>query len=135
MAIVVKLKYQRHSARKLRPSARRLVGARLEQAIAATSVSRSNSGRYFHQLLKSAKAAALSREYKPEDLIVGRVEATEGPKIKRNRPNARGRSNRYQKHLAHLVLSLDLPEGNQKVSRRKAEATESAIERKNGTES
>src|ERR1019366_2969897 len=105
MAITVKLRHLRHSAKKLRPVARLFVGQPLDKAIQATSVMSQDSAQFLHQALLMAQAAATDKEL--GNVVVKTINATEGPKIKRVRPNARGRSNAYQKHLAHLVVTVD----------------------------
>lgn len=106
MAITIKLKQLRHSPRKLRPVARMLKGQPLEQALNQTSVMIQDSAKFIHKALKMAEASANQKALKLEQLIVGSIQANDGPKIKRMRPNARGRSNRYRKHIAHLVVTL-----------------------------
>lgn len=108
MAVTIKLKYVRHSAKKLRPYTRVVSGKNLEVALNETSVMPQDSARFIHKALLMAKAAAVAKEFDSEGLVVSEIMATEGPKIKRMRPNARGRSNSYQKHLAHIVVSVDV---------------------------
>lgn len=58
------------------------------------------------------------------------IMADEGPRIKRMRPNARGRSNRYQKHLAHLTLSVDVPKIEPKKIEEKPKTAKKAVAKK-----
>lgn len=106
MAVTVKLRYVRHSARKLRPVGRLFVGKNLEQAIDTSSLMPQQSAYFFNKAFKMAKAAATAKEFSPEKLVVTTISATEGPRIKRVRPNARGRANAYQKHLAHIAVTV-----------------------------
>lgn len=106
MAVTIKLKFVRHSAKKLRPYTRVVAGKNLETAINETSVMPQDSAKFIHKALLMAKAAAVAKEFTADGLMVSEIMATEGPKIKRMRPNARGRSNSYQKHLAHIVVSV-----------------------------
>lgn len=53
-----------------------------------------------------AKAAATEKHLEPEKLVISEVFATEGPHVKRIRANARGRTNRYLKHLAHVTVAV-----------------------------
>lgn len=55
-----------------------------------------------------AQAAAVQKEYNPETLEIKAIQANDGPKIKRMRPTARGRSSKYIKHLAHLIVTVDV---------------------------
>ncbi len=107
MAVTVKLRMVRHSARKLTPVTRIVQGKNLVEAINQTSVMPQHSAHEVNKVLKMAQAAATSKEFKVEDLVVAQIFATQGPKIRRQRPNARGRANRYLKHLAHITVIVD----------------------------
>ncbi len=106
MAVTVKLRYVRHSARKLRPVGRLFVGKNLEQAIDTTSLMRQQSAYFFNKAFKMAKAAATAKEFSPEKLVVTTISATDGPRVKRVRANARGRANAYHKHVAHIAVTV-----------------------------
>lgn len=105
--VTVKLRYLRHSPRKLRPYFANLRLKSLPLALNQVAVINSDAGRYLHQLLKSAEAAGRSKELSPEDLIISQVFAVDGPRIKRVRATARGRASHYAKRLSHLVIELD----------------------------
>lgn len=107
MTVRVKLNFVRHSARKLRPVLSTFVGQKLESAIDKTSIMPQDSARFLHKTLKMAAAAAEQKEFNSSDMVVSQAFATEGPRIKRTRPNARGRSNRYVKHIAHITVMLE----------------------------
>lgn len=106
MQVTVKLRYLRHSAKKLRPVGRLLIGKDIEAAINQTAVMSQDSARYLRQALLMAKAAAEQKELNSDSTFVHEIMATEGPKIKRMRPNSRGRSNAYIKHVAHLNVTV-----------------------------
>jgi large subunit ribosomal protein L22 len=107
MSVTIKLRHLRHSARKLQPVARLFQGKNLHEALSAVTVMPQHSAAHISKALKMAQAAAKQKEYNPDTLIVTEIFATSGPKIKRTRPNARGRSNRFIKHLAHLTVTLN----------------------------
>ncbi|MEX1052115.1 MAG: 50S ribosomal protein L22 [Patescibacteria group bacterium] len=107
MAVTIKLRFVRHSARKLRPVGRLFVGKNLEQAIDTTSLMPQQSAYFFNKAFKMAKAAATAKEFSPDKLVVTTISATTGPRVKRVRPNARGRANAYQKHLAHIAVTVE----------------------------
>ena len=107
MAVTVKLKYLRHSARKLEPVAKMFRGKNLERSIEETSLMPQDSATYLNKALKMAKAAATAKEFDADKMIISAISATTGPKIKRIRPNARGRTNRYIKHLAHVQVTVE----------------------------
>lgn len=119
MPVTVKLRFIRHSARKLAPVVRMFKGKNLEKSIEETSIMPQHSAMFLNKVFKMAKAAATSKEFNPKKLIVSSITATSGPKIKRMRPNARGRSNAYVKHLAHLIVTVDeAPEKLKKKNKR-----------------
>ncbi len=134
-SVTVKLRYLRHSAKKLRPVGRQFVGKNLENAINATSVMSPDSARYLNRALRMAKAAAQSKEINPETAVITEIAASDGPKIKRMRPNSRGRSNRYIKHVAHLsVLVSSAPESAPKKPAKATEKNVSVTKETNGPE-
>jgi|GEM_PF-2052490 len=102
----VSLRYQRHSSRKLQPLARLVSGKGLTEALELTKLMDTQSAALVHKALKMATSAAESKEMDRDKLFVSGIWATEGPKIKRVRANARFRSNRYLKHLAHITVEV-----------------------------
>jgi len=106
MAITVKLKYLRHSPRKLRPVLGMFAGQNLAQAIVRTGLMSQNSAKALNKVLKSAQAAAEEKQFDPGKMIIAELFATDGPRIKRIRANARGRTNKYVKHVSHLTVVL-----------------------------
>ena len=106
MAVKVKLNYVRHSARKLRPVLKSFVGQMLEMAIDKTSVMAPDSARLLNKVLKMAQSAAQEKQFDSANMVVDQLFAGVGPAIKRSRANARGRTNRYVKHLAHITVIL-----------------------------
>lgn len=107
MSVTVKLRFVKHSQRKLQPVARILQGKNLGDAINQTAVMPQHSAREINKALKMAQAAATQKAFKTEDLVVSQIFATQGPKIRRQRPNARGRANKYLKHVAHITVIVD----------------------------
>ncbi|KKU44163.1 MAG: 50S ribosomal protein L22 [Berkelbacteria bacterium GW2011_GWA2_46_7] len=110
--IKVRLNYVRHSARKLRPVLSVFVGQKLEAAIDKTSIMAQDSALMLNKTLRMARAAAEEKEFSANDMVVSQAYATEGPRIKRSRANARGRTNRYIKHLAHITVMLEERKGS-----------------------
>lgn len=106
MSVTVKLRFVRHSARKLRPVTALVRGKNLVEALNFTAVMPQDSAHNINKILKMAEAAAKQKEFDANQLIVSQISAIDGPKIKRQRPNARGRANRYIKHLAHLTVTV-----------------------------
>lgn len=102
----VSLRYQRHSLRKLQPLTRLVSGKGLTEALKLTKLIGTQSAVLVHKALMMAGSASESKEMDRDKLFVSGIWANEGPKIKRIRPNARFRSNRYQKHLAHITVEV-----------------------------
>lgn len=123
METTIKLKQLRHSAKKLRPVARLFVGKNLSSAIDATMVMSQDSARFLHQALLMAKASAEQKELNVDTAVIKSIMAAEGARIKRVRPNARGRSNAYQKHIAHLVVTIAEGEAKKPKATKKAVTT------------
>ena len=107
MSVTVKLKFVRHSARKLIPVVNLFRGKNLLRSIEETSIMPQHSAMFLNKAFKMAKAAATAKEFNPDNLVISAISATTGPKIKRMRPNARGRSNAYIKHLAHIFVTVE----------------------------
>ncbi len=132
MSVVIKLKMVRHSARKLAPVTKLVQGKALVDAINQTAVMPQHSAHEVNKALKMAQAAATGKEFKAEELVVAQIFATQGPKIRRQRPNARGRANRYLKHLAHITVVVDQakPKKAKQAPVKKAE-TKAEVKEKN----
>lgn len=121
MSVTIKLKYLRHSARKLRPVTRLMAGKSLDLAIRETAVMPQDSAGFINKALRMAKSAAEQKALTGDNVIVTQIFATTGPKIKRIRANARGRTNAYKKHLAHLTVVADLVEPKAKMVSKKTQ--------------
>jgi len=115
----VKLRYLRHSPRKLRPYFAALRHQPLPEALNKISVVNSDTARFITQLLRSGEAAGKSKELSPDELEISQIYATDGPRIKRVRANARGRANHYEKKMAHLVIELEATQDKAKLTSRK----------------
>lgn len=127
MAVTVKLKYLRHSPRKLRSVTRLFAGKKLELAINETLVMPQDSAMFLKKALLMARAAAKEKEYDTDTLVIKGISAVEGPKIKRMRPTARGRASKYEKHLAHLMVTVDSPVQNDKKIEAKVEVAKPTV--------
>jgi len=107
MSVTVKLNFVRHSARKIQPIARMFRGKSLENSIIESSLMSQDSAYFLNKAFKMAKAAATAKEFDANKLVISAISATTGPKIRRVRPNARGRANAYKKHLAHILVTVN----------------------------
>ena len=90
-----------------------------------------DSAMFLKKALLMAQAAAKQKEYDPETLVIKGISAVEGPKIKRMRPTARGRASKYQKHLAHLIVTVDQNEGKKAETAAKVEAAKPVVKVRN----
>lgn len=106
MAVTVKLRFVHHSARKLRPVIEMFGGKNLETSIERTSVMPQESAQILNKALKMAKSSAEQKQFSASQMVISEIFATEGPRVKRIRANSRGRTNKYQKKLAHLTVTL-----------------------------
>jgi len=122
--VTVKLRYLRHSPRKLRPYFAALRRLSVHEALNRVSILNTDSARYITQLLKSGEAAAKDKELSAEELRISQIYATDGPRIKRVRANARGRANHYEKKMAHLIIELEsVTEKDKEISRKQDNGT------------
>jgi len=116
MSVTIKLNYLRHSPRKLRAVTRLFGGKSLVQALNETAVMPQHSAVYLHKALLMAQNSAKQKEFDTDKMVIKAIMATDGPKIKRMRPTARGRASKYIKHVAHLSVTLEMaPEKVEKV--------------------
>lgn len=122
MSVTIKLKYLRHSSRKLAYVTKSFTKMNLDKALQLTSVMSQHSASFLHKALKMAEDSARQKELDPEKMIITKLITNVGPKIKRMRPTARGHASRFQKHLAHLVVTID--EKKEKIAKK---------EKKNGS--
>jgi len=100
----IKLRMIRHSARKLNPYADNLRNKLLSTALEMSKIGQNQSSRFYYKALLMAQADAKQKKMDTDNVFISQIYAMQGPKLKRSRPNARGRSNRYQKHLAHIFI-------------------------------
>ena len=107
MAIKVSLKNIHHPARKLTAVSKPFGKLNLDKALIKVSVMPQKAAYHINKLLKMAKAASLDKAFNPEEMVITQIFANEGPKMKRFRPQARGRMNKYTKHISHLTIEVD----------------------------
>ena len=100
-------KYVHSSARKARLVCDHIRGKSVEEARAILALAPRAVARDWSKLLESAIAnAEHNHELVGEDLYIKRVQADEGPTIKRYRPRALGRATRIRKRTSHLTILL-----------------------------
>src|ERR1039457_432224 len=105
-------KFQRTSPQKAKLVLDTIKGMRVEQALNTIHFSTKRMGPIVEKVLRSAiqNATYVSQEQgldiDVDNLYVRTAVANEGPRMKRIRPAPMGRAFRYQRRLAHIVLSV-----------------------------
>ncbi len=109
MLATAKVRYLRMTARKvgyvLAPLRKRTVA----EALAMLSATNRRAAQPIAKAIASAFASARQRQptLQPEDVLVSRLAANQGPSWKRYRAAAFGRAARILKRTTHLVVELD----------------------------
>jgi large subunit ribosomal protein L22 len=108
MAVTVKLKYLRISARKVRVVADMIRKKRAEEALRILEFTVKRAAEPMKKLLNSALAAA-ENDFGLErpNLYISKLTVDEGPTLKRTRARARGRFLPIMKRTSHITLTLD----------------------------
>jgi|GEM_PF-2551872 len=104
--VTVSARNQRISPKKARLVMNLIRQKSVEQAEMQTKFLDKKAAKLITDLLNSAIDAAKNKDFKAEDLQITKAICTEGRKLKRNHPNARGRVNVFQKRMSHLKISL-----------------------------
>ena len=105
-------KFQRTSPQKAKLVLDTIKGMRVEQALNTVHFSPKRIGPVVEKVLRSAiqNATYLSQEQgldvDVDNLYVRTAVANEGPRMKRIRPAPMGRAYRYQRRLAHIVVTV-----------------------------
>ena len=105
-------KFQRVSPQKARLVLDLIKGRRVEEALNTVAFTKKSVAPLVEKVLRSAlqNANYLSQEQgldvDVDNLYVKNAIANEGPRMKRIRPAPMGRAYRYQRRLAHIVISV-----------------------------
>ena len=124
---VSQARFQRVSPQKAKLVLDMIKGQPVEKALTIVAFSRKRIAPVVEKALRSAvqNANYLSQEQgfdlDLDRLIVKNAVANEGPRLKRLRPAPMGRAFRYQRRLAHIILTVA-----EKTNRQDASANESA---------
>ena len=127
-------KFQRTSPQKAKLVLDLIKGLRVEQAINTVHFNSKRIAPVVEKVLRSAiqNANYLSQEQgldiDVDNLYVKSAVANEGPRMKRIRPAPMGRAFRYQRRLAHIIVTV--AEKNKPVSAATADATAPAAKGK-----
>lgn len=107
MEAVARLRHARVSPQKARLVADLIRGQRVEEARNTLAFSPKKSAQILGKILDSAIANAENNYgFDIDELKVATVFVDEGPLMKRIRPRARGRADRYVKRTSHITLKL-----------------------------
>lgn len=104
--VTVSARNQRISPKKARLVMNLIREKSVEEASMQTKFLDKKAAKMITDLINCAIDAAKSKDLKSEDLQISQAICTEGRKLKRNHPNARGRVNVYQKRMSHFKISL-----------------------------
>jgi large subunit ribosomal protein L22 len=105
-------KFQRTSPQKAKLVLDTIKGMRVEQALNTVHFSTKRMGPVIEKVLRSAiqNATYISQEQgldiDVDNLYVRTAVANEGPRMKRIRPAPMGRAFRYQRRLAHIIVTV-----------------------------
>lgn len=107
MEALASLRHARVSPQKARLIADLIRGKRVEEARNTLAFSPKKSAQIMGKLLDSAIANAENNYgFDIDELKVAVVFVDEGPLMKRIRPRARGRADRYVKRTSHITVKL-----------------------------
>ena len=130
-------RFQRTSPQKAKLVLDTIKGQRVEQALNTLMFTRKRIAPVVEKALRSAvqNASYLSQEQgfdlDVDNLVVKQAVANEGPRMKRIRPAPMGRAYRYQRRLAHIIVTVvEKGGGAGSASALGAPAGKSALSRK-----
>ena len=106
MQVTVKNKFIHEAPRKLRLVSDSIRGLPADKAVAELATVNKRASRVIRKSIISAIAAARQKGLNMSQLFVGTIMVDEGPKLRRMIPLSRGRSQRIEKKMSHLVISL-----------------------------
>ena len=108
MTVTAKLRHLHIAPRKVRLVADLIRGKTIEEARTILNFTVKKAVNPLLKLLNSAAANAKNNFKLAEaDLFISKIEVSEGPKLKRSRPRARGQAYEIQKKTSHITIVLD----------------------------
>ncbi len=131
-------KFQRGSPQKAKLVLDLIKGMRVEAAINLIAVTNKRWSPIVEKVLRSAvqNAVYLSDEKNldidVDNLIVKTAIANEGPRMKRIRPAPMGRAFRYQRRIAHIIITVAEKKSAAKVEAAAPEATAAPVKKTAG---
>lgn len=106
MQVLAKWNYVRASPQKVRLVADLVRGLPAEEALALLRRTNKRAARQVIKVLDAAVANADNRDANVDELVVESIVVNEGPRVRRMRAAARGRSAPYRHRMAHIVITL-----------------------------
>jgi len=95
------------SPRKARQVTQLIQGKPLDEALNVLRFAPKKAARLVEKVVQSAAAnAEANHDLNTDELIVSAAYVDEGPSLKRIRPRARGRADRYEKRMSHITVVL-----------------------------
>lgn len=111
MQVLAKWNYVRASPQKVRLVADLVRGLPAEEALALLRRTNKRAARQVIKVLDAAVANADNRDANVDELVVASIIVNEGPRMRRMRAAARGRSSPYRHRMSHIVITLSDNEG------------------------
>lgn len=100
-------RYVQISPRKARQVTKLIQGKPLEEALTVLRFAPKRAARLVEKVVQSAAAnAEANHDLDTDELVVSSAYVDEGPSLKRIRPRARGRADRYEKRMSHITVVL-----------------------------
>ena len=103
-----KLKYIRHSTRKMQSMAQQIRGMQVNQALALLSNIPRKGAKILKKAVEAAKANATYKDKKLDEdtLKITELYVNQGPTMKRIKTRARGRADRILKKSVHVDIKI-----------------------------
>lgn len=98
-------KYVQISPRKARQVTQLIQGKSIDDALTTLQFAPKRAAQIVHKVVRSAAAnAENNHDLDAEELFVALAYVDEGPSLKRIRPRARGRADRYVRRTSHITV-------------------------------
>jgi len=128
MEVKAKLSYLRIAPRKVRLVTDLIKGKKVEKAQGILNFTTKKAAQPVLKLLNSALASAINNfQMQESNMYISKVLVNEGPKLKRWRARARGRSFAIQKKTSHITIVLQETEKAPRMKKKKAKKVVTSI--------
>lgn len=98
-------RYVQISPRKARQVTKLIQGKPVGEVLTTLQFTPKKAAKIVHKVLQSAAAnAENNHDMDVDELIVSSAYVDEGPSLKRLRPRARGRADRYERRMSHITV-------------------------------